>query len=78
MKLKADHKTVCKFDPRNLRDQDNLKLVQRNIKDLYVDALKRREFSLVRAPNATETELSADKELEDRWNSFKRNRSGLS
>ncbi|KAH8591174.1 hypothetical protein B0O99DRAFT_744603 [Bisporella sp. PMI_857] len=38
VKLNADHSTVCKFGP-SLADQDNFKLVQSNIRDLYRSAL---------------------------------------
>lgn len=40
VKLNADHRDVCKFGPGPV-DQDNLKLVQSNIKDLYQKALKK-------------------------------------
>jgi hypothetical protein len=37
--LNADHRGLCKFGPSQT-DQDNFKLVQSNIKDLYKTALK--------------------------------------
>jgi hypothetical protein len=39
VKLNADHRGVCKFGPSET-DQDNLKLVCSNIKDLFQSALK--------------------------------------
>jgi len=42
VKLAADHSTVCKFGSSQ-DDQDNLELVQSNIRDLYDAALKRSE-----------------------------------
>ncbi|KAI1774882.1 TPR-like protein [Hypoxylon cercidicola] len=39
VKLDADHHGVCKFG-ESQTDQDNLKLVQANLKDLYKNALK--------------------------------------
>lgn len=43
MKLKADHSGVCKFGSGQT-DQDNFKLVRGNIRDVYRNALKMREF----------------------------------
>lgn len=40
VKLNADHGGVCKFGTCQT-DQDNFKLVQSNIKDLYKSALKK-------------------------------------
>lgn len=42
VKLNADHGGVCKFGPSET-DQDNLKLVRANIKDLFRSALKNGE-----------------------------------
>ncbi|KGO58308.1 hypothetical protein PEX2_068180 [Penicillium expansum] len=42
VKLKADHSKVCKFG-QSQTDQDNLKLVQSNIEDIYEAALKKLE-----------------------------------
>ena len=44
VKLKADHSRVCKFGS-TLEDQDNFKLVQGNIRDLYKDALRKSELN---------------------------------
>lgn len=46
IKLNADHSGVCKFGP-SLKDQDNFKLVRGNIKDLYKNALKTSELSVL-------------------------------
>jgi hypothetical protein len=46
VKLNADHSGVCKFGD-SLEDQDNFKLVQCNIKDLYKKALKTGELSAI-------------------------------
>ncbi|KAJ8133016.1 hypothetical protein O1611_g607 [Lasiodiplodia mahajangana] len=40
VKLNADHSTLCKFGSGQT-DQDNLKLVRYNIKDIYTNALKK-------------------------------------
>jgi len=40
VKLNADHSGVCKFGS-TLEDQDNFKLVRRNIRDLYKEALRK-------------------------------------
>jgi hypothetical protein len=42
VKLEADHSTVCKFGSTQ-DDQDNLKLVKANIRDMYREALKKSE-----------------------------------
>ncbi|GKT67556.1 NB-ARC domain-containing protein [Colletotrichum tofieldiae] len=46
VELKADHSTVCKFGGAEL-DQDNLKRVRSNIKDMYKKALQRSELNAV-------------------------------
>jgi hypothetical protein len=46
VKLNADHSGVCKFGS-SLEDQDNFKLVRGNIKDLYKNALKIGELSIM-------------------------------
>lgn len=43
VKLNADHSTVCKFGSSQ-DDEDNFKVVQMNIVDLYDKALKRSEL----------------------------------
>ena len=70
VKLEAHHSTVCKFGSSQ-DDQDNLKLVKANIKDLYREALRKSE-SL--APHITgdglqkpdEDSSLKDAELEER------------
>jgi hypothetical protein len=44
VKLDADHSGVCKFGSTR-EDQDNLKLVGNNIRDLYKKALGKSELS---------------------------------
>ncbi|KAK4188864.1 hypothetical protein QBC35DRAFT_495003 [Podospora australis] len=41
VKLNADHRSVCKFSATDRTDQDNLKFVRRNIKDLYNSAIRK-------------------------------------
>lgn len=49
VKLDADHSTVCKFGSSQI-DQDNLRLVRGNIRDLYNAALKKGEFLAMSIP----------------------------
>lgn len=44
VKLNASHGNMCKFGT-GTTDQDNLKLVLSNIRDLYKNALKSRELT---------------------------------
>jgi hypothetical protein len=44
VKLSANHSSVCKFG-LSQTDQDNFKLVQSNIRDLYRNTLKNSELS---------------------------------
>lgn len=46
MRLNANHSGICKFG-LSLEDQDNFKLVQRNVKDLYKKALNICELSAI-------------------------------
>lgn len=46
VKLDADHGDVCRFD-RSEHDQDNYELVERNMKDIYLNALKKGELNRV-------------------------------
>ena len=43
VKLNADHGGVCRFGDSQT-DQDNFKLVRRNLSDLYENALKNSEL----------------------------------
>jgi hypothetical protein len=72
VKLNADHSGVCKFGP-SLEDQDNLKLVRGNIKDLYKNALKKCELNTIPSVIGTEGSIKAveDGELQARWAKFK-------
>lgn len=68
VKLNADHSGVCKFGP-SLEDQDNLKLVRGNIKDLYKNALKTSKLSVILCGIDMEGKSTAvdDKELQARF-----------
>ena len=46
VKIHADHSGICKFGPSQT-DQDNLKIVQGNIRDLYKEALKLSELRIL-------------------------------
>jgi hypothetical protein len=73
MKLNADHSKVCKFGS-TLEDQDNFKLVQGNIKDLYKNALKIGELSIISPANGREQKVkhvNNDKELYTRFAKLK-------
>jgi hypothetical protein len=58
VKLNVDHSRVCKFRP-SLKDQDNLKLVRGNIKDLYKNALKTSELSAMPSTISTKGSVKA-------------------
>jgi hypothetical protein len=73
VKLNADHSGVCKFGP-SLGDQDNFKLVQRNVKDLYKNALKIGELSVMPPIMSREDRIEHvddGKELQARWAKLK-------
>lgn len=61
--LDADHSTVCKFGTDE-SDQDNLKLVQRNIKDMYEKALKSSESFAI--PSLVPAKVGESSSLEAR------------
>lgn len=65
VKLNADHGGVCKFGPARA-DQDNLKLVRSNVKDIYRNALKKRELLAPMSMPQNE-EAAADKSLQKRF-----------
>lgn len=65
VKLNADHSGVCKFGS-TLEDQDNFKLVQCNIKDLYENALKICELSAVLNSAKGSAQVMQDSELQER------------
>lgn len=66
MKLKADHSKVCKFG-QSQTDQDNLKLVQSNIEDIYEAALKKCELNAAPFIMGQKGKVSVDDdELESR------------
>ncbi|KAL0932402.1 NB-ARC domain-containing protein [Colletotrichum truncatum] len=56
VKLDSDHTNVCKFGD-DVRDQDNLKRVRGNIKDLYKKALRHSELNAIPSPVGLETQL---------------------
>ncbi|KAK2020925.1 hypothetical protein LX32DRAFT_605626 [Colletotrichum zoysiae] len=59
VKLDADHSTVCKFGPTE-SDQDNLKLVRSNIKELYKKALHHSELDAVPVPDGSESKVDVE------------------
>ena len=65
VKLNADHGGVCKFGPSE-DEQDNLKLVRANIKDLFQSALKRGEF-LALPSVVDEGKKTPEDCLSERW-----------
>jgi hypothetical protein len=75
VKLNADHSGVCKFGP-SLEDQDNFKLVRANIKDLYKNALKIGELSVMPPINSREEMMEHvdGNELQARWAKLKGDR----
>jgi hypothetical protein len=56
VKLNADHSGVRKFGS-TLEDRDNFKLVRGNIKDLYKNALKIGELSIISPVNGREQKV---------------------
>jgi hypothetical protein len=75
VKLNADHSGVCKFGT-SLEDQDNFKLVRANVKDLYKNALKIGELSIMPPINSREEMKHVDdgNELQAHWAKLKRDR----
>jgi len=70
VKLNADHSGICKFGS-TVAEQDNFKLVKVNIKDIYKNALKKCESSIM-PPSIISREETAEHEdnqnkLEARW-----------
>ncbi|WYZ35794.1 hypothetical protein EsH8_X_000441 [Colletotrichum jinshuiense] len=62
VKLNANHDTICKFGSSE-NDQDNLKLVRSNIKEVYKNTLKRFGFQVIHSAvgfeNTTDIGLQA-------------------
>ncbi|KAF6804850.1 NB-ARC and TPR domain protein [Colletotrichum musicola] len=56
VRLDADHSTVCKFGAAE-SDQDNLKRVRSNIKDMYKKALKNSELNAIPTPVGSESSV---------------------
>ena len=76
VKLNADHSGVCKFGS-TLEDQDNFKLVRGNMKDLYKNALKIGELSIISPVNSQEQKVrnvDDNKELHARFAKLKEDR----
>jgi hypothetical protein len=76
VKLNADHSGVCKFGS-TLKDRDNFKLVRGNIKDLYKNALKISELSIISPVNSQEQKVEHvddNKELYARFAKLKEDR----
>jgi hypothetical protein len=65
VKLDADHRGVCKFGPSET-DQDNLKLVRANIRDLYRVALKIGK-GLALPSVVDERQATLEDNLSERW-----------
>jgi hypothetical protein len=63
VKLNADHDGVCKFGTCQ-EDEDNLELVQGNVRDLYENALRIGELHAV--PNLARDETVASDPLQAR------------
>ena len=77
VKLNADHSGICKFGS-TVAEQDNFKLVKVNIRDIYKNALKKCESSIM-PPSIINREETAEHEdnqnkLEARWLKLKGDR----
>ena len=72
VRLNADHSDMCRFDIKDQRDKDNLKIVSSNLEDVYKEALKCGESANdMRLPELNTR--TPDRDLEDRMaglNSF--------
>ena len=55
--IDADHSDICRFDPANQQDKDNLEKVMSSVEDLYNVALAKGES--VDLPNVPETYLES-------------------
>lgn len=66
VRLNATHSDMCRFDGKDQRDKDNLKIVSSNLEDVYDVALKNCESAnSVHLPELNTG--AADKDLEHRW-----------
>lgn len=66
VRLNATHSDMCRFDGKDQRDKDNLKIVSSNLEDVYDVALKNCKFA--NSVHLPETNTgAAEKNLEKRW-----------
>ncbi|OHE90416.1 hypothetical protein CORC01_14293 [Colletotrichum orchidophilum] len=70
VKLDANHSMVCEFGGAE-SDQDNLKRVRSNIRDMYKKALKQSELTAISTPVPSES--NADSELRARLDALRSN-----
>lgn len=61
MPLKADHSGVSKFGLTET-DQDNLKLVRKNVRKLYEKAIEKRELIAIRSIIGHEGKVSVEED----------------
>lgn len=62
MKLKADHGQVCKFGESE-GDQDNLELVLGNLRDIYEDAIRQSESTVIYSDAGMEGGISTNDDV---------------
>jgi hypothetical protein len=73
VKLNADHHGICRFGKSQV-DEDNLELVEANIKDLYKQGLKAgelRKVQYINIPEVPEASSSAEADFESRFANLK-------
>jgi hypothetical protein len=62
VKLKADHGQVCKFGESE-GDQDNLELVLGNLRDIYEDAIRQSESTVIYSDAGMEGGISTNDDV---------------
>jgi hypothetical protein len=62
VKLKADHGQVCKFGESE-GDQDNLELVLGNLRDIYEDAIRQSESTVIYSDAGMERGISTNDDV---------------
>jgi hypothetical protein len=62
VKLKADHGQVCKFGDRE-GDQDNLELVLGNLREVYEDAIRQSESTVINSDAGMERGISTNDDV---------------
>lgn len=67
----ADHGGICKFGISQ-KDQDELKIVQGNIRDLFENALRKCEYEFLR-PTSCERNKTEEDLLMDRFRRLRNN-----